>query len=89
MEVVQGTKVDGVTRIRVLGERGAFLFCVPLGNIYMRPESKSAVKEMQRKVGEVVVDVQKYKRQGELTLLIVGDFDSKIWKASNPHVNIG
>ena len=55
----------------------------------MPPESKSAVKEMQRKVGEVVVDVQKYKRQGELTLLIVGDFDSKIWKASNPHVNIG
>ena len=53
----------------------------------MPPESKSTVKGMQRKFGEVAVDVQKYKRQGKVVL--VGDFNSRIGKASNPNENIG
>lgn len=53
----------------------------------MPPESKSTVKEIQRKFGEVAADVQKYKRRGEVVL--VGDFNSRIGKASNPNENIG
>ena len=45
------------------------------------------MKEIQRKFGEVAVDVQKYKRQGEVVL--VGDFYSRNGKASNPNENIG
>ena len=38
-----------------------------LGNIYMPPESKNTKKYIQRKFGEVAVDVQEYKkRQGEV-----------------------
>ena len=37
----------------------------------MPPESKNTIKYIQRKFGEVTVDVQKYKRQGEVVL--VGD----------------
>ena len=42
---------------------------------------------MQRKVGEVAVDVQEHKKQGEVVL--VGYFNSRIGKASNPNENIG
>ena len=81
IEVIKDTKFDESMWTRVPGERGAkYVF---LGNIYMLPESKSTVKEIQRKFGEVDVDVQKYKRQGEVVLL--GDFNSRIGKASNPN----
>ena len=85
IEVIKDTKFDESMWTRVPGERGAkYVF---LGNIYMLPESKSTVKEIQRKFGEVAVDVQKYKRQGEVVLL--GDFNSRIGKASNPNENVG
>ena len=32
----------------------------------MPPESKNTIKDIQRKFGEVAVDVQKCKRQGEV-----------------------
>ena len=66
------------------GERNVFF----LGNIYTPPESKSKAKEIQRKFREVaVVDVQKYKRQGEVVL--VGVFSSRLGKASDPNENVG
>ncbi|MEO9966262.1 MAG: hypothetical protein ABJF11_10765 [Reichenbachiella sp.] len=71
--------------IKVPGERGAKYYF--LGNIYMPPESKNTIKDIQRKFGEVAVDVQKYKRQGEVVL--VGDFNSRIGKASKLNENIG
>ena len=47
----------------------------------MPPESKSTVKEIQRKFGEVEVDVDRYKRQGEVVLVIC--FNSRIGKDRN------
>ena len=47
---------------------------------------KNAIKYLQRKFGEVAVDIQKYKRQGEVVL--VGDFNSRIRKASILNENI-
>ena len=56
----------------------------------MPPESKSTVKEIPVKFGEVAVYVQKYKRQGEVAvLLIVGGFSPRIGKASNANESIG
>ena len=49
----------------------------------MPPESKSTVKEIRKKFGEITVDLQKYKKQGEV--VEVGYFDSRIGKASNPN----
>lgn len=40
----------------------------------MPPESKSTVQDIQKKFGEIAIDVQNYKRQGEVVL--VGDFNS-------------
>ena len=62
--MVKDAKFDESILITVPGERGA-KYCV-LGNIYVPPESKSTVKEIQRKFGEVAVDAQKYKRQGQV-----------------------
>ena len=53
----------------------------------MPPESKSTAKEIQRKFGEIAVGIQKYKGQGEVVL--VGDFNSRIGKASNPMRTMG
>ena len=62
IEVIEDVKYDENIWTRVPGERGAkHLF---LGNIYMPPQSKSTVKEIQNKFGEIAVDAQKYKRQG-------------------------
>ena len=71
MEVIKDTKFDESMWIRVPGERGAKEFF--LGKHLYPTESKSTVKEIQRKFREVAVDVQKYKRQGEV--VIVGDFN--------------
>ena len=71
--------------MKVTGERGANYFSY--GNICMPPESKSAAKEIQRKFGEIAVGIQKYKGQGEVVL--VGDFNSRIGKASNPMRTMG
>ena len=49
----------------------------------MPPESKSTVKEIQRKFGEAAVDRRKHKRQGEV-LVLAGDYNARIGKASNP-----
>ena len=69
------------------GTRGAPRENLSLRNIYMPPESKSTGKEIQRKFGEVAVDVQECKQQGEV--VVVGAFNSRIGKASNPNENIG
>ena len=58
-------------------ERGATVFF--LGKIYMPPESKSTVKEVQKNFGEISVDLQKHKRQGEV--VVVGDLNSIIGKS--------
>ena len=84
IEVIEDTKFDESIWLRVPGERRVKYFF--LGNMYMPPESMSTVKEMQ-KFREISVDVQKYKRQGEVVL--VGDFNPRIGKASNPNENIG
>ena len=60
---------------------------VLLGNIYILPESKSTVNEIQRELGEVAVDVQNYKRQGEVVSMRC--YTSRIGKPSNPNENIG
>ena len=62
IEAIKDTKFDESIWIRVPGERGAKYFFS--GDIYMPPESKSTVKgDIQRKFGEVAVDIHKYKRQ--------------------------
>ena len=53
----------------------------------MPPGSNSTAKYIQGKFGEEAVDAQKYKRQGAVRL--VGDFNSRIGKASNPNDNLG
>ena len=57
LEVVKDTNFDESIWIRVQGERGAKSFFI--GNVYMPPESKSTVTEIQRKFGEVAVDVER------------------------------
>ena len=47
-------------------------------------EAKSTVAYMQRKFGEVAVDVQRYKRQGEEVLLTAGRFLVKNWEGKQP-----
>ena len=53
----------------------------------MALESKITIQNIQRKFGEVAVDVQRCKRQGEVAL--VGGFNSRIGKASKLNDNIG
>lgn len=53
----------------------------------MPPESKSTEKYKQRNFGGIAVDVQTYKSEGEVVL--VGNFKSRIGKASNPNEHIG
>ena len=86
--MIEDPKCDEIVRKRVRGKRGARYFF--LGNIYMPPESKSTVRveEIQNKFEDIAVDLQKYRRQGEVVL--VGGFTSRIGrKASNPNENIG
>ena len=52
----------------------------------MHPASKSTVKEIHQKFGEVAVDAQKYKRQH---VVLVRDFSSIVEKASSPNEYIG
>ena len=37
---------------------------ISLENIYMPPESRNTVKEIQKKFGEIALDLLKYKRRG-------------------------
>ena len=85
IEGIEDTKYDEIIWLRVPGENGAKYFF--LGNIYMPREPKGTVKKIQKKFGEMALDPQKYKRQGEVVL--VGDFNSSTAKASNPNENIG
>lgn len=54
----------------VPGGRGKKDFAV--GNIYIPPESKSRVIDIQRKLGDIVADVHEYERQGRK--IMVGIF---------------
>ena len=85
VEVIDDTKFDESIWIRVPGERGKRDMFV--GNIYMPPESKSRVSDIQRRFGEIAEDVQKYKKQGEV--MLVGDFNARVGKASRPDDIIG
>ena len=67
IEVTKYTKFDENIWIKIPGERGAK--CYFLVNLYMPPESKNTITYLQRKFGEVAVDVQRYNRQGEVALL--------------------
>ena len=58
-----------------------------VGNIYMPPESKSRVSDIQRRFGEIAKYVQRYKGQGEA--LLVGDFTARVGKASRQDDVIG
>ena len=83
IEVIEDANFDESIWLMVPRERGAkYNF---LGNIYLPPESKS-IKEIAN-VGERAADLQTYKRQGEV--VIAGDFNLRIGKASNPSENIG
>ena len=84
--MIKDSKFDENIWSKKPGERGAKDYF--LGNIYMPPESKKTIKDKQRKFGEVAVDVQKkYKRQGEVVILIVGYFNSRIGKARKLNEN--
>ena len=83
--MIDDTKFDESIWIRVPGERGKRDMFV--GNIYMPPESKSRVSDIQRRFGEIAEDVQKYKKQGEV--MLVGDFNARVGKASRPDDIIG
>ena len=77
--MIEDTKFD--ESIRLDDTRGAGIKTIPSTSeetspdcIRIPPESKSTVKDIQRKFGEVAaVDVQKYKRQGEVVRTITGD----------------
>ena len=71
IEVIEDRKCDKSIWLRVAGEKGAKYFFV--GNIYMPPESKSTVKETQKKFGEIAVDLQQHKRR----ISISGRFEFK------------
>ena len=83
--MIKDTKFDESIWIKIPGERGEK--CYVLGNIYMPPGSKNTINDIQRKFGEVAEDVQKYKKQRKVVL--VGDFSSRIGKASKMNANIG
>ena len=68
MEVIGDTKFDENIWIRVPGQRGTNDFFV--GNIYMPPESKSRMNNIQRRFGEIAVDVDNSERQGEIMLVV-------------------
>ena len=53
----------------------------------MPPESKSRVSDIQRRFGEIAEDVQKCERPGEV--MLVGDFNARVGKASRPDDIIG
>ena len=48
----------------------------------MHPESKSTVNGIQQRFGEIAIDVQKYKREGEV--MLVGDFNTRVGKSDQP-----
>ena len=52
----------------------------------MPPKSKTTVNEVQKKFKETAVDLQKFKRQGDVVLARF--VYSRIGKASNPKENI-
>ena len=72
IDVIKDPKFDESIRIRAPGERGAVFSLRKhnIYNIYTPSESKSTAKEIQRKFGQVAVDVQKYKRQ---EVVLMGD----------------
>ena len=84
--MIEDTNYDENVWSRVRGEREAK--CFFLGNIYMPPESKSTVNVIQKKFGEITVDLRNYKRRGEVVVK-VGDLISLIGKASNSNENTG
>ena len=85
VEVIDDTKFDESIWIRVPGERGKRSIFV--GNIYVPPESKSRVSDIQRRFGEIAEGVQKYKKQGEVMLVV--DVNARVGKASRPDDIIG
>ena len=85
IEVISDTKFNESMWIRVPGERGRKDLFV--GNVYIPPESKNMVKDIKIGFEEVAADVQNFKRKGEVVL--VGDFNSRIGRTTNPHGAIG
>ena len=67
--MIEDTKFDERIWIKIPGERGAKYYFA--GNIDVPPESTNTMKYTRRTFGEVAVDGQKCKRQGEVVLLIV------------------
>lgn len=76
--MIEDIKLDKRIWIKKPREREAKKHFV--GNVYMPPESKNAIKEMQRKFGEVAVKVHKQKRQGKVVQ--VRDINPTVGKAS-------
>ena len=80
--MIKGTKLGESVWIRVPGERRAkYVF---LGNIYMPPESKTRVKEIQKKFGDVAVIVQKYTWYKARRSSTGGIVESENWKSKQP-----
>ena len=64
IEVIEDTKFDERVWVRVPGDRGAKHVFV--GNIYMSPESKNIVKDIQRKFREDQIRIHTHKKQSEV-----------------------
>ena len=87
VEIIDGTKFDESIWVRVPGERGKRDIFV--GSIYMPPESKRRVNDIQRSIGKTAEDVQNRsrKRQGETK--VAGDINARVGEASRLDDTIG
>ena len=58
-----------------------------LGNVYVPPSSKKVASKAQENFGQIGEDVQRFSRKGEVVM--VGDFNSRVGKASSRGQAIG
>ncbi|CAB1105049.1 unnamed protein product [Ectocarpus sp. CCAP 1310/34] len=85
VEVVVKTEFEESLWLKIPGERGEKdLF---LGNEYVAPSSKKVASKAQENFGQIGEDVQRFSRKGEVVM--VGDFNSRVGKASSRGQAIG
>ncbi|CAB1110306.1 unnamed protein product [Ectocarpus sp. CCAP 1310/34] len=85
VEVVVKTEFEESLWLKIPGERGEKdLF---LGNVYVPPSSKKVASKAQENFGQIGEDVQRFSRKGEVVM--VGDFNSRVGKASSRGQAIG
>ncbi|CAB1102258.1 unnamed protein product [Ectocarpus sp. CCAP 1310/34] len=85
VEVVVETEFEESLWLKISAERGEKdLF---LGNVYVPPSSKKVASKAQENFGQIGEDVQRFSRKGEVVM--VGDFNSRVGKASSRGQAIG